>query len=397
MFSKSFFWRVLLRPLQWFAFVAGSSEVFSFSPTKRAALLLPAFFLILFSSCDPEEKVDIDRRAMLENYANNVIIPSFTIFKTKVDLLKQSSDTFTTSPDVQKLQQLQQVFLNTYRAWQIVEVYEFGPAKDVVLRSSLNTFPTDTGKIGNNIRSGNYDLEVAANISAKGLPALDFLLFGIAPDDAAITALYTNDVYSANRVQYLNDLVNEIQQKTNSVVNAWQAGYKETFINADGTDAGSSLALLVNELNYTWELTKNPRIGIPLGKRSLNVPLPEKTEAYYSGISVELAVLNLQNIRRVFLGEGPNGISEGESLKSNLDELNAEYNGQPLSQAIITQIDLAMSKTALIPDPLSDAVIQNKQTVDEAYIEIQKTVILIKTDMPSAMGVLISYQDSDGD
>ena len=50
-----------------------------------------------------------------------------------------------------------------------------------------------------------------------------------------------------------------------------------------------------------------------------------------------------------------------------------------------------------IPAPLSIAVDQYKTEVDAAYLEIQKNVIMLKTDMPSAMGVLITYQDNDGD
>jgi len=35
--------------------------------------------------------------------------------------------------------------------------------------------------------------------------------------------------------------------------------------------------------------------------------------------------------------------------------------------------------------------------VDEAYLAIQQNVRYLKVDMPSAMGVLITYQDNDGD
>jgi len=39
----------------------------------------------------------------------------------------------------------------------------------------------------------------------------------------------------------------------------------------------------------------------------------------------------------------------------------------------------------------------NPSVVDAAYVELQKQVVLFKTDMPSSLGVLITYQDNDGD
>lgn len=355
--------------------------------------------VLFIASCDKDDKskVNFDRKAMLENYANNLIIPTYQNLKLKTDSLRVAADAFDANPGLTELNALQTIFLNAYRAWQAAEIYEHGPAKDVLLRSSFNTFPTDTSLIGNNVRTGTYNLETASNFKAKGFPALDYLLFGLAASDAAILDFYTTDFYAANRLSYLTDIVNEIKTKTDGVLTAWQNGYVEAFKNADGTDVGSSTSELVNEFNYTWELTKNPRIGIPLGKKSLDIPLPEKTEAYYSGISVELAVLNLKNIRRVFIAEPLNGAAQGSSLKSYLDELGTEHNGQPLSDTILAQFDLAIAKTELIPNPLSDAMTNNLTIVNEAYIEIQKAVVLIKTDMPSAMGILITYQDSDGD
>jgi len=366
----------------------------------RHSLLLTALSLgFWISGCDKngKTKVDFDRRAMLENYANNLIIPAYQNLKSRTDSLKSAADAFALNPGTAELDGLQNIFLNAYRSWQAAEVYELGPARDMLLRSSFNTFPTDTALIGSNVRSGSYDLEAAANFKAKGFPALDFLLFGVGANDAAILGFYTTDAYAANRLTYLNDIVNEMKTKTDSVLSVWLNGYVETFKNADGTDVGSSTSYLVNEFNYTWELTKNPRIGIPLGKKSLDVPLPEKAEAYYSGISVELATLNLQNIRRVLIAEPLNGAAQGPSLETYLDELGARYSGQLLSDAILGQFDLAIAKTALIPNPLSDAVVNYKTVVEEAYIEIQKAVVLIKTDMPSAMGILINYQDADGD
>ena len=51
----------------------------------------------------------------------------------------------------------------------------------------------------------------------------------------------------------------------------------------------------------------------------------------------------------------------------------------------------------LLTDPLSQGVQGNTAPIEAAYNEIQKLVVLLKTDMPSAMGILITYVDNDGD
>ena len=48
-------------------------------------------------------------------------------------------------------------------------------------------------------------------------------------------------------------------------------------------------------------------------------------------------------------------------------------------------------------DPLSNEVVVNNAQGHETYDKLQQLVPLIKVDMTSALGVLITYQDNDGD
>jgi predicted lipoprotein len=77
--------------------------------------------------------------------------------------------------------------------------------------------------------------------------------------------------------------------------------------------------------------------------------------------------------------------------------LGTSYNGGTLNQAIKDQFTLAKNKLALIPDPLSTQMTSNAPAVDAAYMELVKLLVLLKTDMTSALGVVITYQDGDGD
>ena len=80
-----------------------------------------------------------------------------------------------------------------------------------------------------------------------------------------------------NRKAYLAAVSADIKSEVNAVVKAWSASggnYIATFLSGKGTSVSSSLGLLLNSLIQDFELTKNDRLGIPLGK------LPPATPAH---------------------------------------------------------------------------------------------------------------------
>lgn len=361
--------------------------------------------MVSFLSCkkdedkEPEPESDFDRKVMLENIGNAIILPSYYTLSVKVTQLDSQITVFSTTPDITNLENVQNAFKEAYLAWQHVSVFEFGPAEQALLRTNTNTFPTDTTQVTTNVNSGSYNLSAVSNIDAKGFPALDYLLFGIGADNAAILEKYITAGNAANRKNYLHDVANEIKVNVNTVYTGWTAAggnYISTFVSAMGADVGSSCGYLVNQLNYDFESLKNYKIGIPLGKKTLGTPLPEKTEAHYSGISVQLAVEQLKAIENIYLGRSQQGV-DGTGLDDYLVHLKSQYNSGMLSDAIKAQLTMGITKLEAVPDPLSETILSNAMVVDAAYMELQKQVVLFKTDMPSALGVLITYQDNDGD
>lgn len=359
---------------------------------------------ILFTCCKdkPEDQQvntdNYDRRAMLSNIGNNVILPAYSDLQESLDSLVIYTGAFNTNPTTVSLYNLRQCLFTGYKNWQYCSAFEFGPAETILLRQSANTFPCDTSQVNSNITSGTWDLSAVSNLDAIGFPALDFLLHGRASDIQLIWE-FSSSPNAANRKQYLSDVVADLNSKIAQVNNAWLPSggdYLTTFINSTSLNVGSSIGYLVNQLNYDYEILKNARIGIPLGKRSLNIPLPEKCEAVYAGYSVELAVEHLRSIENIFYGRSKSGI-DGPGLDDYLDYLGATTNGTGLSVAIKSKLDEVETALQNIPGPLSDAVVNNQPPVETAYTKILEGLVLLKTDMPSALGVLITYQDSDGD
>ncbi|WP_299702982.1 imelysin family protein [uncultured Pontibacter sp.] len=339
---------------------------------------------------------EYDRQAMLANYADNLIVPGYQKFKTETDEMASAVTAFTTDPTAATLADARKEYQEAYLAWQEVSAYEFGPADEQLLRSNLNIYPTTTSQVENNISSGNYNLQTTANMSAKGFPAMDYLLYGSA-SDAATVDQFTTAANAANRRKYLQDITNLIKEAADVTHTAWTTGdTAKTFKETGGTAVGSSIGNLVNEFNYEMDLTKRAKVGIPSGRFSANTPVPDRVEAYYSNTSLALLERNLIALKATFMGESAAG-ANGPGLDDYLDHVDAKYGDKNLSTAIIQQFDAALAAVAAMPGPLSQAVTSNPQAVTQVYDELQKLIVLTKTDMPAALGVTITYTDNDGD
>ncbi|SFQ50985.1 imelysin family protein [Hymenobacter arizonensis] len=336
---------------------------------------------------------ELDRKAVLTQWADTLVIPGYQRFSSKLTAMKTQSTAFTAAPTVAGLQSLRQSWREAYLEWQKVEVFEFGPAADVSLANRFNIYPADAAGIRRNINSGTYNFELATAIPQQGFPALDFLLNGIAADDAAIVQSY---VATANQRRYLTDVVNTMDQLLTTVRGQWNGPYRATFVNSTGTNAGSSLSLLVNSyVRYYEQALRSGKIGIPAGVMS-GVAAPDKIEAYYhrGALPLQLAQTAHATVQNAF-----NGRAGQPSLKSYTDALGAKDSrtGQSLTKLINDQFSLSSQQlVSLGPDLFSTLQTRNAAAV-QSYNEMQKAVRMLKVDMTSAMSVSVTYVDNDGD
>ncbi len=369
--------------------------------TIRSLSLPLLCFLLLLAGCNNDDTNtdpcanDFDQTGLFIHLADEVILPLYGDLQIKVSDLQQKTDNFSDNPNTTTLAILRTSWKTAYLAWERCEPFEFGPAADVFLRNSLNNFPVNAPAIDQNIQSGSYNFDNPEAYD-KGFPALDYLLFGIGADDAAIVAKYTADPLAANYRQYLLDLVTDIAERVTQTQDGWVSGYRDVFVQNTGTAAGSSLSLVVNNLNEHYENIKRDRLGIPSGVLTLGFTNPDKTEAYYSGISAELALEAVTWSRRFYRGTNFTG-GENTGLDDFLNYIDATKNGKPLDVVIQEQYQAAIQAVSAITDPLSEAVDQDSETVIAAYNELTKQVVNLKTDMPTALCVSITYIDNPSD
>lgn len=362
-------------------------------------LFIPVIFLGCNSN-DPagQDTADFDRKVMLKNWADNIIIPAFTSFSSHTAELKAGTENFTSNPTQQTLDTLRSAWLNAYLAFQNISMFEFGKAMEVRFRDNLNIYPVDTTELHQNIEEGDYNLELPSLIDSQGFPALDYLLYGLAENDSEILSFYTTNPRSQAYRNYLMDLSDRIDSLTREVLSGWNSAYRNEFVNNSGNGANSSVDMMVNDyIQYYEKPLRAGKIGIPAGVFS-GSPLQTHVEGYYSKeFSKNLLLEALTAARNFFNGKHFESDETGESLKSYLDYLNTMKNGTDLSALINAQFEKARAEIMTLNDDLSRQVESDNSKMLAAYDQLQKNVIYLKVDMLQALNISVDYIDADGD
>ena len=158
---------------------------------------------------------------------------------------------------------------------------------------------------------------------------------------------------------------------------------------------------MVNALNLHYEYyLRRGKIGLPLGVFNgfTQQPMPELVECYFYGQSLPFAIRAVESLQKFM--NGCNYLIPEENnlgLDDYMNFTNAQQAGSPLSEVIDNQFSEIIAGLNGLSDPLSNEVVVNNAQGNVVYDKLQQLVPLIKVDMTSALGVLITYQDNDGD
>lgn len=344
---------------------------------------------------------NFDRTALLTNYADNIIVPALVNFQSKMADMDTAKSDFINDINQTNLNILSDAWLEAYKAWQDVEIFNIGIAETLSADENsgfvvfFNRYPVTVSDIEAGAASGNYDLNAISYYDAQGFPALDFLIHGVADSDTTPLDKFTTNPNFEGYANYITDVIAQMRAIINTVVSDWQGSYRDSFINNTSSSATGSFNKMVNDFIYYYEkgLRAN-KIGIPAGNFSVD-PLPEKVEAYYKNdVSKELALLGLETIEKVFNGQAI--VGSGASSQSFASYLDYLENSQ-LKDDINAQFLAARQQIQSLNISFSQQVMEDNTQMTQAYDLLQGAVVLLKVDMASAFNVSIDFTDSDGD
>ena len=361
------------------------------------------FLTCLLVACSTDDEPDteavasdtFDREAMLTHWADDMIVPAYQAYAAQLDRLRTATATFAEAPDAARLQEVRATWLDAYRAWQSVAMFEIGPAEALRLRSFTNIYPTDAEAIEENISDKSYTLDLPSKTDEQGFPALDYLLYGLGDTDADIVARYTqNDAYRA----YLTAVVDRLAALTTQVVDDWTNSYRDQFVSNGGSSATGAVNKLVNDYLFYYEKAlRAGKVGIPAGVFS-SKPLPETVEGYYAGnISKTLFLDALNATQGFFNGRSFGQEDNGLGLRSYLDYLNEPQDGEGLGTRINNQFSEVRTVASGLNDNFAEQIATDNNTMLATYDALQKNVVLMKVDMFQALNVRVDFVDADGD
>ena len=364
-------------------------------------LLIVAAASVAITSCgtnsDNNSSTNFDRSELLNNYADNIIMPAYEEYVASTNNLLISVNDFALSPDdnnklVTCIEQLKIVSLK----WQLASLFDFGPASDHALLEFTNSYPTSTTDIELSIGDENWIAGQASNIDNVGLPALDYLL----NEEDALNQFTANPARSDHLVR----LVEFLNAQAELVIETWQSSYKLNFVSSTGTEMGSSIGAMLNSFNRVFEANiRKQKLGLPSGVSTFSGnPLPNHVEAKYANYwSIDLLYEAMLSIENMYLGNATSSnqllVQEGVGFNDYLTSLGDEDFGLGLHNDILAQIQSSKEAVLSLNDPLSEFVLTDQETCISVYTELQALVVLFKVDMMSSLGVLITYQDNDGD
>ena len=335
-----------------------------------------------------------DRVKMMTFITEEIILPSYDNLNSSLTELKESYELFKINITEHNLEELRNKWLNSYKLWQHVEMYNIGKSMEDYLIFRSNIYPVDTVRVNQNIDNGEYDLENPNNYAAQGFPTMDYLLYGIDNDPVKVIDHYKEN----NKVMnYLGALIEDLAANVKTVNDDWNQ-VKNEFVNSVDNTASSNLNMMVNDFIYYYEKGfRANKFGIPAGVFSGGA-LPDRVEGFYSkNFSKVFALEAMTSIKKFFNGESyKDDNSEGLGLKSYLDFVE-KGKEEFLSDKINAQLIDAEKSINELDNNLSGQIESDLIKVLKTYDEIQTAVVLLKVDMLQALNIAVDYADADGD
>jgi len=310
--------------------------------------------------------------------------------------LNTSSTDFKATQNNSNLTALRKAWKEAYISWQYVEMFNLGKAEEINFNKTMNTYPCNTTIINQNISSSQYDLSSSdySSWSSQGLPAVDFMLYGLDNDSNNILNIYSgND--GEKYLNYLEDIISQMLDNTNKVTEYWKNN-KDLIISSNGNTATSSLNLLTNDFIYFYEKgIRANKIGLPSGRWDNWQTYPIGVEAYYRrDLSKRLTLAAINASVKFFSGVGFKTDTNGQSFDDYLNDINGNNN---LSTKIIDKLTAAEDKINSLDNNFILQMSTDNDKMIEVYDALQKVVVHLKTDMLISLSITVDYDDADGD
>jgi predicted lipoprotein len=353
--------------------------------------LIVLYILFLAFACNSEQdetSPSFNIKGLLTDVTNQQILPAVSSFVNASTNLNTAVDTYTLQTTEANLIIVQNRWQQAALTYSQIYAFNIGEVRNQFMHQALYNWPTLPNAIENVLINNNDISEgLVSSLSPqiKTLSGLEYLLFS---NDLSST----NTAFSSSekRRNYLKFVALELQTQSERLEDIWGTtqNYADIFINSNATGIQGSFNKLYNGLYNTIDTGKITKIGKPAGLENSQNTNPELTQAYFSAYSLTLLKQNLISIEQTYFNTEGLGINDYVEFITGNMELNI---------AIAETIQSTQNAIDTIPVPLFDAITSHPNEVALLHQELECLGILFSVDVRSALSIIITSTDNDGD
>ncbi|SFR65302.1 Predicted lipoprotein [Marinobacter daqiaonensis] len=366
-----------------------------------------------------------DCQAMLENVADNVVIPAMIDFEARANHLESAVSAWRADQNNDTLkQEARQAWNDAMDAWQRVEVMQTGPLTDnsSLLRDSIYSWPsTSTCAVDQEVieaeeQGDNYDISARTPLR-KGLDALEYILHTDTLEHTCASNVTKTSSWNGRtdserlsaRLAYAQAAGEDVHRQSLSVVERWGTGtgnFRDELVNAGSggsrfNTSQEAVNAVSDALFYVEKQVKDIKLAEPLALKGDKCEqgtsaCAEFVENPISARSKEHLRQNILAFQRVFLGNSADG-SEGLGF----DDLIDAVNGDNVSAAMETDINEVLIAIDNLGDRSLKEAVTDSNGVNLAkgvHESTKKVTDRLKNDFLQVLGLSIpAAAAGDGD
>jgi|JI10StandDraft_1071094.scaffolds.fasta_scaffold459701_2 predicted lipoprotein len=366
------------------------------NPTRRELLALTALATAL-AACG--ENSPSTQSRVLGDLVRVVLIPAWEAVSARADALVTACEALRDSPSDTTLGAAQDAWREAHRAVRVAAVLRAGPYATERFEGAADYFAFSQAALDRALANApamaTEDYVDTVGSNAKGLPALERLLFLRPVDNAALRATLHTLGAPTPRCHYAVAAARFAATAARRTHASWRDRYGAQLRNAGAgstefTRESQATTLLFNELVKAIDALRFERLLVPFGSMNGGTPLPEAVEAPLSDRSLDALRDGLRGAEALYAGrlDAAQGLGLSAVVAASGAALDATV-----------RADFARCTTALaaVPAPLRTAVTDARPAVQAAVDALLALRTRFTTDVFGLLGIQSTFSDRDGD
>lgn len=341
-------------------------------------LLLASAFVVGCGSDDEDDHEDhehgeaFDASTMLDNFANTVVLATYTELDSKAGELLAAVKALAADASQANLEKAQQAWKATRTPWEQSEAFLFGPVDTQGLDPALDSWPVDHVNLQSVLDSSDtltVDFVSGLEDTQKGFHTIEFLLFRDGDQRKA------SDI-TDRELEYLVSTTENLKESTSQLRLAW-APEGENFSNTVA-QAGAGSAVypsqsaavqeMINGMIVIADEVANGKISDPYNESDTTL-----VESQFSFNSISDFQDNIRGIQNVYMGKY---MTDGQGLNEFVNGKDAD-----LDARFQQEIQAAIDAIGAIPDPFRDSITANRGAVQNAIDAVSKVQQTLEQDI----------------